>query len=448
VVLVAQLKTYSPAIMQKVNSILPMYGTSNFADILNRLWMNGAQVPDLQRALLTDPGAGNTPQDVMAALLDQGIVTEQQLRDAASSFVPPDAAKQPWPFRPENTDSRGIVVPVFIDEARKIYPDAPRPQAAPPIPAPGAGGGAPSIRTVQGPTGPAKKDMSKASPAEVEQYQREHFGNMLWVKNDPELRGLLERAAREEWTPERFRSEFENSNWWNTKSGPVRKFIERQNTDAETLNSEIDTKAKNMLATAQSLGIPLTYADLVPLATDAIRFGWDDLTIRQNIIGKVTFDPNQAGGLGAFQTQAKNIGKKYLINITDQEAFEYSKKLFTGEATEASIAADMQQRSKSAYPSIANLIESGTVPLDYFNTHINTVANLLEVDPSSIDLTDANYMGIISHTDDKGNVRPLSVPETITFVKQKDEYWKTGNSAKEVTSVLGTLGDMFGRTAV
>lgn len=441
-------QVYSSDIMKKVNDILPLYGDSNFSDILNRLWMNGTTVQALEKALIQQQGIGNTPQDVMAALLAQGIVTEEQLRQGASSYVPPNAPQQPWPFRPENTDNQGIVRPVFLDDAKKFYPDAPRPQAPAPVVTPPGGttGQLPMANvTVAAPPPPKKKP---TTPEEIEKYQREHFGNMLWVKQDPELKGLLELAAKEEWTPERFKAEFENSQWWKTKSDPIRKFIERQATDGATLNKEIDDKTKNMLALSQSMGFAFNYQDLLPLATDAIRFGWDELTLKQNLIGKVQYDPNQAGGLGAYQTQAKAWGKDYLINMTDQEAFDWSRKIFTGEATQETVQEALRLKAKGSYPTIADFIESGGKPKDFFAQHISTAAQLLEVDPSNIDLTDPRYQEIISHADEAGKVRYMSVPETARFIKQKDEYWKTNNSSTEVSSILNSLGSVFGKTAL
>jgi len=443
----ATVQLYSTDIQKKVNDILPLYGDSNFSDILNRLWMNGAKVDDLKKALLDDPGAGNTPNDVMAALLKQGIVTEQQLREAASSYVPPDAQHQPWPFHPEHTDAQGRVIPTFNDDATKFYPNAPRPQPVPTMPGTGGTPGTRPLSTVQGQPPPAAHK-KPSTAAEVDAYEREHYANMLWVKEDPELRGLLETAAKNEYTPERFRAEFENSNWWKGKKDTVRKFIERQHTDGTTLNDEIDAKTKNILAMSSNLGLSFTYQDLVQMGTDAIKFGWDDLALKQNLMAKVNFDPNLGGGLGAYATAAKKTGKNYLINITDQEAFDWSKKLFTGEASEASIQESLKARAKSAYPSIADLIDAGTVPRDYFSQHINTAAQLLEVDPNSLDLTDPKYNQIVSYADDKGNIRPMTVAETTSFIKKKDEYWKTSNSAAEVTGVLGTLGAMFGKSAI
>lgn len=440
-------QVYSSDIMKKVNDILPLYGDSNFSDILNRLWMNGTTVQALEKALIQQQGIGNTPQDVMAALLAQGIVTEEQLRQGASSYVPPNAPQQPWPFRPENTDNQGIVRPVFLDDAKKFYPDAPRPQPpAPTVTPPGPGTGQLPITTIQSPPPPPPKK-KPTTPAEIEKYQREHFGNMLWVKDNPELKGLLETAAREEWTPERFKAEFENSQWWKTNSDSVRKFTERQATDSTTLNKEIDDKTNGLLAMSEAMGFAFTYQDLLPLATDAIKFDWDELTLKKNITAKVKYDPNQAGGFGAFQTQAKAWGKDYLINMTDEEAYEWSRKLFTGEATEETVQEALRLKAKGSYPTIADFIETGGKPKEFFAQHIDMAARLLEVDPSNIDLTDPKYQEIISHADEGGKVRYMSVPETARFIKQKDEYWKTNNSATEVSSILTNLGGAFGKTA-
>ena len=436
----------------RVNNLLPLYGNSNFADILNRLWMNGAKIDDLEKALAPDGITGNTPYDVIKRLLDKGLATEEQLRMGMQSYLPPNAAESPWPFRPELKDKTGRNIAAFREDAVKFYPDAPRPNlpAAPNsvVNRPAGGPGGPgAISTVTGPGSP-KPEKKPRTDAEVLQYEKDHYSNMLWVKNDPELNDLLKQAATNTWTPEKFRAEFENSKWYKTRLPEMRAFDERVGRGDISLDRDIKAKTEGLLAMSQAMGFAFSYQDLEPLAKDAMRLGWTDLDLKKNIISKVQFDPNQAGGFGAFSTQTKSVGKDYLVRVSDQEAFDWSKKLFTGEATQESVQEAMKAKAKASYPGIADLIDKGLVPKQYFSNHVSTAAQLLEVSEDEIDLTDPKYNQIVTHVDEQGKFRPMSVYETTKFIKGKDEYWKTSNSANEVANTVNQLGSMFGKVAM
>lgn len=432
----------------KINSILSLYSGANFADILNRLWMNGAKVADLEKVLSKTKDVGDNPYEIVQRLLQQGLATEEQLRAASTSFVPPNANQSPWPFRPESINDKGLHIAGFKDDSAKFYPDAARPTLAPAPNSIAAQPVAPAIQDKTVPSGNETKEKKPETPAEILQYEKDHYGNMMWVKNDPGLNQLLESASRNQWTPEKFKAEFENSDWYKTKLPQTRAFTERQLSGDISLNKEIDDKTNDMLASATAMGFNLTYQDLLPLATDGIRLGWTDLELKKAVLAKVQFDPNQSGGLGALGTKAKEIGKNYLFNISAEEANDWSRKLFTGEASEESMQQAFRLKAKSAFPSLAEFIDNNGVPKDYFAQHVTTAANLLEVSEGDIDLTDSKYNQIISHADEKGNLRPMSVYETTKFIKGKDEYWKTSNSANEVSQVVNQLGALFGKTAV
>lgn len=433
---------YSPEVIR----IRDSFGGANFADILNRLWMDGSKVADLQKALGTTTGQHDNPEEVIKRLLDLKIVTPEQFSSAVNSYVPPDAQNAHWPFRPENTNEKGVHVPLFGDDSTKFYPDAPRP-TLPIGTGATAGQAAKALTNVAGGSTP-KPHKRPSTPEEIRKFEEENFSNMMWVKNIPELATILDEAAKGEYTPARFQARIESSEWWKNNKDTAREFVRRQTTDPETLKEEIKDKTDWAVDLATNLGIPFGATELGPLATEAVRLGWNDTDFKKAIMAKVQYDPKQAGGLGAFQTQAKSLGKNYLVKVDDVEAFDWAKKLATGEFTQENLTETLASRAKGSFPTIADFIENGGVPRDYFANHINSAAQLLEVDPETIDLTDPKYHDITSYADSQGKVRPMTLSETTSFVKQKDEYWKTGNSSNDVSSIINNLGEMFGRSAV
>lgn len=459
---------------QQVTDLVNGFGGANFADILNRLWMNGIPIADLQKALATTSNGTNEPADIVARLLNSGVASIDQIRAAPTSYVPPDPQSIAWPFRPESKNAQGVVVPTNTAAAPPhsnefgivnpkepspyIYRGTLNPVAPPPsasIPtgttpiSPGSktpGSGTTVTNTTLPP--PPKEEKAPVTDQEIRDYEAQHFGSMLWVNSNPTLSKLMRDAATGKWTPEKFTAELHNTEWWKTTSDTTRAYTQMQAEDPAKFQQQLGTHTNLVKMTASNLGITLSDADAENLANNWMKLGWSDTEAKQAIVGQAKYDPNQAGGLGAYETKAKAFGKQYLVNMSDEEAFSWAQKLATGEVTDANITESLAARAKGAYPSIADFIEKGGVPQNYFNQHLSTAAQLLEVDPSSIDLTDPKYSDIVNHADDKGNIRPMTVYETSKFIKSKDEYWKTSNSGNEVASLVNTLGQAFGKVGM
>ena len=160
------------------------------------------------------------------------------------------------------------------------------------------------------------------------------------------------------------------------------------------------------------------------------------------------YDLKQGGLIGEEVGKVKALSKSYFLPMSDQDAWRYAQQIQSGDLNEDAVVGNLRQMAKASYPSLADIIDKGTTPAQAMAGQISTAANLLEVDPNTIDLTDPKYSDIINHADDKGQVRPMTVYETSKFVKSKDEYWKTNNAQNEVSSMMESVGQIFGKQAI
>lgn len=455
----------------QVKTLDGLFGDSNFADILNRLWVTGLKVDDLKVALATTKEGTNDRTDIITRLLNSGKVTEDQLK-AAAAIQPPNIAANVYPFHPESQKD-GIVIPTSMSDYSAVTPsgafgevnypgtdpyiyrgDIKLPSKAPaqtnvtPISPPA--NTTPTTTTIAAAPGNTNKEKLPVSEADIAKYEAEHYGEMLWVNDVPELKDLLKKAATSGYSLERFTSELHSTDWWKTHDDNVRAYTVLQS-DPAKLKSEVAGRASLLKDYATQFGVNLDDATLEAMGHDWLRFGWDKHPelAKRAVIGKAqNLGAEQGGQLGAWETKAKSYGKQFLTNISDDEAWDWAQKLAGGQVTEENLTESLRQRAKGAYPSIADYIENGGTPRNYFAEHINTAAKLLEVDANTIDLTDPKFNSIISYAGQDGKIRPMTVSETSKFIKQKDEYWQTSNANNEVSSLLNSLGQTFGKVGI
>lgn len=447
-----------------VTSIVAGFGGAKATDILNRLWVMGIDPNKLKNALAQSTAGGvgtNDPSDIVARLLNQGTVTADQLKQAPTVPVP-NISGPSWPFQPDHLDQNGVVVPVhtnpysnYVDtktntplpNAQIQIPGSPTPpitipQTTAPTPAPAAR----SIVT-QTTTTPDAKKPPPSPDLTPEQYQQQNYSGMLWVKDIPELASKLADAAKYKWTPAQFQGELEGTDWWKTHSDSLRKYTTLR-ADPATYQQSLSDHSSLVKTIAGTYGITLNDEQVNTLADNWLKFGWDPKIAQQSVVNMATYDPNQGGAIGAQVGAVKGLAKDYFMPMSDQDAWNYARNISAGTMTADTVTGLLREQAKSSYPSLADIIDKGGTPKQAMSGQINMAAQLLEVDPSTVDLTTPQYNQIIAHADDKGQVRPMTTYETSQFVKNKDEYWKTNNANKEVSGILGQLGSVFGKTGM
>lgn len=459
---------------KQVTDLVKGFGGANFADILNRLWISGVRTEDLQRALATTSNGTNEPSDIVTRLLNSGVATVDQLKAAPATQVPANPAFQ-WPFHPENKVN-GVVTAVTVnppnDQLKALgvstfmgnegaapsgglrgYPDeGPKGQAAkaavtPPVTTPTPAPNTNPMANVTSTGADTKKEKAPVSEAEVTAYEKEHYTDLTWIKSIPSLNELITKASKEQWSPGKFLGELHSTDWWQHTGDSIRKWTEQQ-ADPETFKKNVQSNANIAKTYASTMGVTLDEETATQMGSDFIKFGWTDQDLHQAILGHGDAT-NQTGTLGASSTQVKNTAKQFLSTMSDQDAFNWAKQIAGGTATMDNVTQALRSQAKASYPTLAEYIDNGGTPSAYFSQHVSNTAKLLEIDPSTIDLTDPKYNQIISYADPvNGKVRPMTVPESDKFIRSKDEYWKTNNANDQVSSMMETMGTVFGKTGI
>jgi hypothetical protein len=275
----------------------------------------------------------------------------------------------------------------------------------------------------------------------------------------PEVRDILNRAVKEKWTPDRFVMSVATSNWWRNTSPGQRDWVIKWATDPAAANAEADRGANLLQAELSAMGIgglgPDPRTRLRNAWAESIALGYNDNeTARRSWLFNKFFDTNAPaedqlmwGGRhsqlvrDAFQ-MAHDYG--YESNDLTGEVLRWVNGAFAsgGTADIGGWQSGMIQYAESKFAPYAQDIRGGKTVADIARPIVDRLANLLEMNPESVNLNDPLMKKAL--TEWGAENRAYSLNEIENFARQ-DVRWRTTDNAMESSvKLLNELGQTFG----
>jgi hypothetical protein len=181
-------------------------------------------------------------------------------------------------------------------------------------------------------------------------------------------------------------------------------------------------------------GVDITDAKVSELASQALAKSWDSPTISENVSrsGVITGEKgNVAGYIDKLKIEARNYGVSYNDLWFDQAAAS----VVQGYSSIEDYQSQIKNYSKQIYPAFAKQIDSGVTPYAIASPYINTMANILEVNPNDITLNDPTISMALKNVDAEGtpSVKPLWQFEKDL---RQDSRWRFTKNAQQ--DLMGT----------
>lgn len=265
----------------------------------------------------------------------------------------------------------------------------------------------------------------------------ERWPGYAYLASNPEIRDLLVSATREEWAPELFEAKLRATAWWQTTSSAVRQWGQLEATDGATAARQVNATKQTIAQLAGTLGGSLDDNTLGGLAWQYHRQGWSDQTLRMQVANLIK------PGTGQMQ-DVEGLASRYLIDITDGEAQDYTRRMFTGELNEATLRGIFQQRALAKFPTLAEQMKAGATPADYFADYTSMISRYTDTPVSAIDLVrDPTWSQILSYNDN-GTIRPMTIAEATKHVRSTDAFANSMTGKAEAASYVDTLTKALG----
>jgi hypothetical protein len=258
--------------------------------------------------------------------------------------------------------------------------------------------------------------------------------------------------------PTKFQADLINSDWYKSYAGPARIAQAAKYGDPATWKLSVAEAEKLVISEAQTLGYTLDPTQVSSLAEFALNSsggkaeGITGLVLtglkkQLTTIGKI----NTAGGMAATGVSGlKATAASYLVgHLFNDDWYKNQEDLILkGETTQSAVESLIKSTAKSTYSSISDQIDAGLKPKDVLLPNVNRIANILEIDPSQVDVTNPKYAKLIFAQDPKDPSKQIfkSSWQSEIDAKKTDDWAYTKNSRESLDSVAHSVLTSLGMT--
>lgn len=212
-------------------------------------------------------------------------------------------------------------------------------------------------------------------------------------------------------------------------------------------SERIKSLAARIQNDSRTLGLKLGDDKIIYLATVAEKLNLSEDQVRDTILQNVDWNALEGGDLKAQVDTIKTIGRSYLIPIDDASAQDYSMRISSGELSQEGLTNIFRTQALTVNPWAKSAIENGLTPADLLKPHQQYIAQSLEIDPNTVDLTDDNYLKMMTVADPAGGTRVATLGEVRKNVRS-DARWANTSEARDIgSSMAAMVGRIFGRSS-
>jgi hypothetical protein len=291
----------------------------------------------------------------------------------------------------------------------------------------------------------AKKDDKKLS---LDELAAQYGYAAAFFFSDPELKRLIERAVKEQWTADKFQARFMATKWYRTRSADARTWVELKARDPAEAKRRMDTQRFQIQQMATQMGVSLSAKRLERMTEDSFIFGWDDASLRQWISAEFKYQP-EGGTTGQASTLEQFIRQtagEYGVQVSAAQVGKWVGQALSGTYTEDHLVDFIRDMARSKYPGMQTYLDQGLTVRDVADPYIQSYASLLELTPDTVQLNDARVQKALQG---QQPAKPGDAPQMQTLYDferdlRKDPRWRRTKNAREqmTNTALGVLQDM------
>lgn len=290
---------------------------------------------------------------------------------------------------------------------------------------------------------PKKKKQDKIDRDEIEQ---EYGLAYALFKAFPELDNLLQRAVNKNWDANRFQVELRQTDWFKKHSDVWRQNIALKYADPASYKERLMNSRTAVQNLAGAYGIDLTNKALGRFSERALLFGWSEDQIRDNIAKFVRPDNkgHYDGQLSAIENQLRTTAVRNGVRLDRQQMKRWMRNIVRGNASQEQFQTHIRDVAAKTFGAYGDQIRSGMDLIDVASPYVQSMSDILEINPAQIDMFDKTIRRAMSNRDDKGNDVPLSLTDFEDRLRADKRWQYTDNAKEQMTAYAVELGQMFG----
>ena len=224
------------------------------------------------------------------------------------------------------------------------------------------------------------------------------FGQQF-LNSNPEVKRLVNKAARQNYTPQRFEYELRQTKWYRNKTNAQREWSVLEKTQPKEASRQIAERKGEIQRAAQRMGIRLTANEVNRLARNSLRNGWNDGELQFKIGAKYEYE-DSTRGIGQASTVAAEIRalmRDYGLAMGTNTLAKWTEQVLQGVATVEDIQGRLVNEAKGKYGAIAGDLDRGLTVDQLFDPYRQSAAELLGRSPNEIDVRDPGFSQVFSY---------------------------------------------------
>lgn len=190
---------------------------------------------------------------------------------------------------------------------------------------------------------------------------------------------------------------------------------------------------RNIQRIAMQNGIQLTKEQISNLTGKAVAGGWDAATLKENVARAGTF--TDQGEAGTIADALKSAANDYGVSYSDEFFAQAAQSVLEGKSTADIWKQQIKDVAKSRYAAFADQIESGVTPRQIASPYIQSMANILELNPQEVNLSDPTISKALTSLDAEGKPAPTALWQFEQGLRQ-DPRWRFTKNAQQ--DLMGT----------
>lgn len=261
------------------------------------------------------------------------------------------------------------------------------------------------------------------------------------VFSNTELRGLWQKAIKEQWTDAMFQSQLRGTDWYQNNADFTRKAWAAQQTGGADWTAQLQEAEGYVQARATELGSQMSPEQLKEFSRRYVFEGWGDPARKrlmdQAMAGGITSDGGfLEGTAGNLQENMMETARRNGISLSDGYFQSAAQSVARGLTTEDDWMRQIREQAASKWPSFSDKIMSGIDMEDLASGYVNTMAAVFEMNPESISLEDPFIKSALQGIDPKTGEPSMEGLWDFEYRLKSDPRWtNTKQGANDVASV-------------
>ncbi len=267
-----------------------------------------------------------------------------------------------------------------------------------------------------------------------------------FLKKHPEVRKVVNRAIKKNWTQARLEVEIRKTPWYRK--------LDRDEKRWSTITAEEPAQAQRMQQEAKQdlrryarmLGVSVTNKELNRWALSAAKHGWDETDMRIAIASSIDKKDYQegTGQIDNANRQVDALVNNYLVRVSSDQRLKWAQAIARGDMEASDIETYFQRQAQRLYSGVADDIKAGQSVVEVMQPYLQDAAEELGVTPGSINMFQPKWTAAL--TGGEGG-RALTREEWQRKIRTEDRYGykKTRKAKNEAAGIANGIMAIFGQ---